>query len=230
MLTARRRRQTTWAVAASIAAHVAVAVVLLLERPSLPPPTDFPGPPEAIIPILIMPRTPPPAAGRLAQQQPIRLHRRPQPFLPPDIPTLPVAPTPAPAPAPGPATPKAVPAVHPAPQPEGPKGDVRTALRGSYVGCANADAVGLNKAERDACAEKFGKGAKDAEFAGLGLTADKQRLLDAAGAKKEADLRYKQAPMTFGSAPGAANPGASAEQACMDLGISADACGAHVKR
>jgi hypothetical protein len=121
----------------------------------------------------------------------MRLHRRPQPFVPPDVTPAPIAP-PTPPAAVARAAPPAPPALHPAPLPEGPKGDVRTALRGGLVGCANAQAVGLNRAERDACDEKFGKGAKDAQFAGLGLTADKQRLLDAAGARKEADYRYKR--------------------------------------
>jgi hypothetical protein len=229
MQTAKRRRQTSWAVAASIAAHIGVGAILLLERPTLPPPTDFPGPPEAFIPILIMPRAPPTASGRPSPPQPIRLHRRPQPFLPPEVPTLPVAPTPAPAPAAAPA-PKTLPAAHPAPQPEGPKGDVRTALRGSYVGCANADAVGLNRNEREVCDEKFGKGAKDAQFAGLGLGADKQRLFDAAAAKKESDLRYKQAPVVESSAAGTGGPGATAEQMCAGLGISPEQCGSHVRK
>jgi hypothetical protein len=194
MQTAHRGR-TGVAIAASLIAHLAVGVVILLQKTSLPSPPDLGGPPQAIIPILILPRTPPPAAGRVSQPTPIRLHRRPQPFVPPDVTPAPIAPPTPPVAAARPA-PQAPPALHPAPQPEGPKGDVRSALRGSYVGCANALAVGLNRAERDLCDEKFGKGAKDAQYVGLGLAADKQRLLDAAGARKEADYRYKhsQAP------------------------------------
>ncbi|WP_293370579.1 hypothetical protein [Phenylobacterium sp.] len=195
MKTAQRRR-TGWAIAASLAAHLAVGVVILLQRTSLPVPSDLGGPPEAIIPILILPKTPPATAGRKAEVQPIRLHRRPQPFVPPDVTPAPIAPPTPPAAPAARSAPAALPALHPAPQPEGPKGDVRTALRGSYVGCANAQAVGLNRAEQDACDEKFGKGAKDALFVGLGLSPDKQRLLDATGARKESDYRYKhsQAP------------------------------------
>lgn len=194
MQTAGRRRKGV-AIAASLIAHLAVGVVLLLQHTSLPTPLDLGGPPEAIIPILILPKTPPPAAGHRAQPQPIRLHRRPQPFVPPDVTPAPIAPPTPPTAATRPA-PTAPPTFHPAPQPEGPKGDAKTALRQSYVGCANPLAVGLTRAERDLCDEKFGKGAKDAEFAGLGLSADKQRLLDAAGARREADYRYKhsQAP------------------------------------
>src|SRR6185312_3983250 len=159
MLTARRRR-TTWAVAASLIAHLAVAVVVVLQHPQLALPVEDRGPPAPIIPILLMPRTPPPVAGRQAQPQPIRLHRRPQPFIPPHAPTAPIAPPePVTAP-PAPSAPKAPPSLHPAPQPEGPKGDMRTALRQGEPGCANPDAVGLNRAERDLCSETFGKGAK----------------------------------------------------------------------
>jgi hypothetical protein len=225
-----QRRQTGWAIAASLVAHLAVGVVLLLQRTSLPVPLDLGGPPEPVIPILILPKTPPATAGRKAEPEPIRLHRRPQPFVPPEVTPAPIAPPTPPAAVAAKPAPTTPPALHPAPQPEGPKGDVRTALRGSYVGCANADAVALTRAERDACDEKFGKGAKDAQFAGLGLTADKQRLLDAAGAKKEADLRFKQAPMTTGLAAGALNPGATGEQMCASLGVSPEECKSHIHR
>jgi hypothetical protein len=187
---AAKRRRTIWAVAASITAHLAVILVVAAQRPILMMPPEDLGPPPPIIPILILPKTPPPTTGRPAPINPIRLHRRPQRFIPPEAPTAPIAP-PAPAPAPPASPSRAPPALHPAPQPEGPKGDVRTALRQSEVGCANQQAVGLNRAERDLCDEKFGKGAKTAPFLGLGLAADKQRVLDAAGAQREADYKYK---------------------------------------
>jgi hypothetical protein len=92
---------------------------------------------------------------------------------------------------------------HPAPQPEGPKGDVRTALRQSPVGCANALAVGLNRAEREFCDEKLGKGAKDAPFfePGLAMSAAKKGLMDRAAANREADYRYGRT-QPIQSAPG----------------------------
>jgi hypothetical protein len=192
MHTATRRR-TTGAIAASVIAHLLVGIVLLLQKTTLVIPAGERGPPEAIIPVLIMPRTPLTAGGKQTPQ-PIRLHRRPQPFLPPDIPAAPIAPPAAPAPTGPPAPTRAPVVVHPAPLPEGPKGDVRTALRQSFVGCANQQAVGLNHAEVDLCNERFGKGAKDAAYANLGLAGDKQRLLDAAGARKDADYRYKYGP------------------------------------
>jgi hypothetical protein len=191
MQTAKRRR-TTWAVSASLIAHVAVGLFLLAQHPTLQAPVSEPGPPQAIIPILLMPRTPPPAAGRLAPSQPIRLHRRPQPYASPDVTPAPIAPRAPPTSAVAPPAPKAVPALHPAPQPEGPKDEVRTVLRHSAVGCANAQAVGLNRAERDFCDERFAKAAKGVEFTGLGLAPDKQRAFDAAAARKEADRNYKE--------------------------------------
>jgi len=169
MQTAKRRR-TTWAIATSVIAHLTVAIVLLLQRPMLVIPQGESGPPEAIIPILIVPKTPPPAAGRSTRPAPIRLHRRPQPFLPPEAPTAPIAPPTPPTPAAAPAPAPGPPTFHPSPLPEGPKGDLRTALRHGTVGCANPQAVGLTRAERELCDEKFGKGAKDAAFAGLGLS------------------------------------------------------------
>jgi hypothetical protein len=113
--------------------------------------------------------------------------------------------------------------------PEGPKGDVRTALRQGTVGCANPTAAGLNRAERDHCNEVFGKGTKDAQFVGLGLSPDKQKLLDAAGAKKEADYQYKHSQIP-GAVPDMGGPGKSAEQMCGDLGVSAADCGVHSHR
>ena len=134
--------------------------------------------------------------------------------LTPDVPTAPIAPAAPPATPPG----RGPVALHPAPLPQGPSGDLRTALRQSPVGCANELAVGLNRAERDHCAEVFGKGAKSAPFLGLGLAADKQRLLEAAGERKEADYRYKH---DAGSAPlpNRAPPGNTAKQMTQDHSI-----------
>lgn len=215
MQTARRR--TTWAIVASAIAHLVVVIVVLLQRPVLVMPPGESGPPEAIIPILIVPKTPPPAAGRLAKPAPIRLHRRPQPFLPPEAPTAPIAPPGPSAPATAPGAPPGPVTLHPSPLPEGPKGDARTALRAGTPGCANRDAVGLNRAERELCDEKFGKGAKDAAFPGLGLAADKQRLLDAAGAKKDADSRYYKYGQPMPT-PNIDRPGATAEDMAKGMG------------
>src|SRR4051794_23432773 len=89
MQTARRRR-TSWAVTASVIAHVAVVVVLASQQPTLHMPVEPGGPPAPIIPILLMPRTPPPVAGREARPAPIRLHRRAQRASPEETPVVPV--------------------------------------------------------------------------------------------------------------------------------------------
>jgi hypothetical protein len=193
----RRRRRTIIATAVSAVVHVAVLTVVAIQAPTLPLPPQEHGPPEAIIPILIMPRTPPPPAGSNTKPAPIRLHRRPQRNLPAE---LPVTPLPVPAPAPSaPAAPsRPLAPIHPAPQPEGPKGDVKAALRHSPVGCGNTLAVGLSRAERELCDESLGKGAKDAEFIppGMGMTPAKRALLDQAAAAKDAAVRRKEAPLT----------------------------------
>ena len=76
-------RRTRWTFAVSAVAHLrALAVIVMLQRPTLRLPTEASGPPEAIIPILILPRSPPPVAGRAVQPAPIQLHRRPQRNLP----------------------------------------------------------------------------------------------------------------------------------------------------
>jgi hypothetical protein len=203
-----------------------VVTVVALQSPMLRIPPEPPAPPIAVIPVLLLPRTPP-AAGQ-QKPAPIRLHRRPQPFIPPEVRPAPIAP-PAPASGPpAPPTPKGpVATFHPAPLPEGPKGDLRSALRHSGVGCANQEAVGLNKAERDLCDQKLGDVRGVTVFApGTEMTAEKKRLLDAQAAQREADYRYKHEntgpPPNQGALPTA---GATAEDMCKGLGIPPEKCG-----
>jgi hypothetical protein len=87
-------------------------------------------------------------------------------------------------------------APHPAPLPEGPKGDLRAALRGSGVGCANETAVGLNRREIEKCHERWGEAARKAPVyanapIGVGAGQDFAR----AAARQEANRRYKASPM-----------------------------------
>jgi len=180
-----KRGRRIGALALSAAFHLVLLVAVALHAPSLVIPPETGGPPEPIIPVLLMPKTPPAPAGRPA---PIRLHRRPQPFaLPPPIAPLPVPPAVQPS---RPAPPGPV-AIHPAPLPESPKTDLRATLRASPVGCANPDAVGLTRAEREACFEQLGEGAKTAPFQGLGLARDKQEAFDRAAEHKEACRAYR---------------------------------------
>ena len=161
MQTAGRRR-TNWAIAASIAAHLGLLTAVLLQRPTLKIPVEPGGPPVAIIPILIMPRTPAPLAGHGARPAPIQLHRRPQRNLPAETPVAPlVVPTAKPAevatPAPAAASPRIA-----APAPAPPEA-VRATLRAT-LGCNEARLAGLSREERAGCLERLGRGAGDAPY------------------------------------------------------------------
>lgn len=193
---ARPSRRRTWlATAISAVLHVAVLAILALNAPPLRIPPMVSGPPDPVIPILIVPRHPPPAAGQAAPA-PIRLHRRPQRFSPDNLPLAPLPAPPQPA-APEAGDAKGPPIVrHPAPLPEGPKDQLRTVLRAGDVGCANIDAVGMNRAERDACDERLGQGAKDAPFIhpGVGMSRAKKAEFDAAASARQARKAQMEAP------------------------------------
>lgn len=182
-------------VAASMAVHAVLATLLVLNAPRLRIPEMQSGPPEAIIPILIMPRTPPPAAQPGAAPTEIRLHRRVTRFS--DEPP-PVAPLIAPAEtkpterttqAPGPRV-----LTLPAPE-DALAANARNALR-SKLGC---DSPTLSRAEREACMDRFADGSRDAPFVGLGIDRDKASGLDAAAARRERDYKYQRG--IKGSAP-----------------------------
>ena len=213
MQTAARRR-TTWAIAASLIAHALVLGVAAVQAPTLFVPQEETGPPEPIIPILLMPRTPPPADGTPAPS-PIRLHQRALRPLPdeqdrPPPVVIPQAPPATPAPPPGPVTTEAVPAEVQQ------KADVRTALQG-LIGCRDPDSPGLTPEQRDRCRQRLAVGSKDAPYLGSGASAAKQQLLTAAGAKKEADYKYSRAPLP--APPPNLSSGASARDLKAALGV-----------
>lgn len=192
MPTARRRR-TSWAIAASIAAHLGVLVVVLLQRPTLRIPVEPSGPPQAIIPILMMPRLPAPAAGTGTAPAPIQLHRRPPrnaddfPPIPPLVIPTEEKPVDAPAPVRAEATPKVQ-------APPGPSPDaVRATLRAT-LGCSSDSKLGgFSREDRAGCAERLGRGARDATYLAPALSPEKRAILDQAGsakmAQKNADER-----------------------------------------
>src|SRR5947209_6576895 len=97
---AAKRGRRIAAVAVSGAVHLLVLAALALHAPTLSIPNEPGGPPEPIIPLLLMPRLPPPVASAGAAPGPIRLHRRQLRPIPPD---LPVAPLPVPERPPPPA-------------------------------------------------------------------------------------------------------------------------------
>lgn len=112
--------------------------------------------------------------------------------------------------APSPATPSPAAPAMPGLDVEG-EDLIRKAFRARSPGCANQDAVGLTKAERDACDERFGKGAKDAPFLEAAIGKEKRRDFERAAAKKRRDYEYKRANVPPGVAtpqgPGELGPG-----------------------
>ena len=84
-------------------------------------------------------------------------------------------------------------AIRPAPLPGDSAGDLRTALRTS-TGCISAEAVGLNRREREKCDERFGA-AKAKGDPLSAMDAAKRQALDAQAAAQEAYRRYQDAPM-----------------------------------
>lgn len=88
-------------------------------------------------------------------------------------------------------------AVRPAPLPGEGAGDLRTALRGSATGCVSADAVGLNRREREKCDERFGAAKARGEPLD-GMDAAKRRALEAQSAAQRAYKDYLDAPMAPG--------------------------------
>lgn len=195
----RRQYAAATAVVISIAFHALVLTYLALQSPRLHPPHEEAGPPEPIIPVLIMPRTPPAAGGSQSRPEPIRLHRRRlrTEAAPPPVPPLitPVEPA-KPAPAP-PAAHKALPrgaTVQPTPNAQ-----LSTVLRSGAVGCANPEL--LSPAERARCEEQLGRGVATAPTLGLGLSAAKQEELDRQSEHNAACQAYRNG----GAFPGLRN-------------------------
>ena len=226
---AANRSRSVGIVAASVAVHAVLLALVAVQAPRLRTPPVASGPPEAIIPILIMPRTPPATAAPGAKPTEVRLHRRPQPFANQAPPVAPLV-TPAAEepkrtlPAEGPRT------TAPSTSTQDALAvNARNALRGK-LGCANADALGLSRAEREACENQLAAGAKDAAFPGLGLSRDKEGILGQAAARREADYRYMRSgggvgtvgagPSANGNAVGRGNnlPGATSEDLAKTVG------------
>lgn len=103
-----------------------------------------------------------------------------------------------PSPTPGPSTTRPGVALHPAPLPAGPRGDLRTALRGSAAGCANAEAVGLNRREQEHCDERFGAASRNAPDYSAPMDAAKRRDFDAQALRQQADRAYREANVAPG--------------------------------
>lgn len=85
-------------------------------------------------------------------------------------------------------------AIRPAPLPGEGAGDLRTALRGSATGCVSADAVGLNRREREKCDERFGAAPPRGTYAGP-MNAAKAREFEAQAIMQELARKFDEAPM-----------------------------------
>lgn len=206
------RSRTIRIAGASAAAHALVLAAIWVQAPRLVAPEQDAGPPQPIIPVLILPRTPPPEAG--GPPAPIRLHRRRQRFSPEESPVAPLVTPQAPRAAaePGP-SPRALPSPD-----DAVATNARQALRGGLIGCANADALGLSREEREKCENRLAEGAGEAEFPGLGIEEDKDSAFARAAARKSANRRYRGTPPTPPVAQSRGGPGASAEEMGRALG------------
>jgi hypothetical protein len=192
MPTASRRR-TTWAIAASALAHLGVLVAALMQRPTLPPQSlDVVGPPQAIIPVLILPRGGLAAADGTLRLGDLQLHRRPQRFDQSVPAAHPSAEALAPA-APAPARPteagqpSALAAEGQPAAPASPAPDLRAALRHGVAGCANLAAVGMTRAERDACEDQLARNAAQAPVLAISLEPRIRAYYDAVARAKAPD-------------------------------------------
>lgn len=183
-LSTARQRSTrrTAIVAASLAAHAGVLALLALPR--LPVFQDRSNDEDALsVTLERPPSTRPRAAAGPAPRAPSALRpREPARIFPSAVAPLRIG------------EPSRVgTAVHPAPLPEGPRGDLRTALRGSGVGCANARAVGLNRRETERCEERWGEAARDAPvYANAPRSAEAAGQMARQAASQEAARAYRE--------------------------------------
>ncbi|MDP1738688.1 MAG: hypothetical protein Q8L23_14765 [Caulobacter sp.] len=197
----RDRTRRTAIVAASLAGHALVLLALGLTAPALRQ-VRMVDPEPLRVELWTLP-----TAERPLQRRPTP--PRPSPVEPRqaarDAPPSPIAPLPmAPAQArsTGPST-GSGPGVgdHPAPLPGEARDGVRQALRRSTVGCANQDAVGLTRREREACADAYGKRAPQRADIAAPIEPDKRAAWDVAAARKEAARRRKGDPIPPGLDP-----------------------------
>lgn len=118
-------------------------------------------------------------------------------------------------------------AIRPAPLPGEGAGDLRTALRAS-TGCVSADAVGLNRREREKCDERFG--AAKAKGGPLdGMSAEKRQALEAQGAAQRAYRDYVNGPMAPGVDHRSKDQPGTMKEIPFVLGAEQDNLGREVK-
>jgi hypothetical protein len=108
------------------------------------------------------------------------------------------SPFPAGSPAP---SPDAAGDAHAASLPGPSGGDLRGALRGSTVGCANRDTVGLTLREREGCDDRYATGRENDPFIEPPMDTGKRAAWDAAAARKDRARKRKEAAPPPGIAP-----------------------------
>jgi hypothetical protein len=183
-------------------------------QPSIAKPAPAPRPtPAPAVPVTAAPPAPvqtqpkPAAAPKVAAPSALNIHKAAQP-VPTGVPTLPLAPAAGAAGAPG-APPSGSPAagapggsrlngLNPYPYGFMPSGG--GGLRGTLIGCANAEAVHLSSVERDKCNERFGVDVAGAPKLDP-LSPAKRAAFDKAAASDAAWQKYRD------STAGAAGPG-----------------------
>ena len=170
-----------------------VAILAALAWPVAMPFPDRSNDDDALAVTLERPVTPPRPSPDQVPPQTSPLQPRPARSPPPAS----MAPLVLPA-RPGPAKPAMQNNLHPAPLPEGPRGDLRTALRGSSVGCANDRAVGLNRRELEHCDERLGAAARNAPVYDAPMDAGKRRGFEAQALGQQAERAAREAPMGVG--------------------------------
>ncbi len=195
-----RARRTTWAIAASALAHLVVLFAALSHHFTLRlQAEETAGSPQAIIPVLLIPRAPPSNGAPSPQPSAVQLHRRPQR---PDETSQPSAPLRAP-----PSERATVQAPHVAEpsaqaQAQPPSGaavpDLRAILRRGVLGCAST--LELSRAERERCNEELARGAASASALPLDLSPKVRAYYDAVAEAKKQDppLVPRVAPGSLG--------------------------------
>lgn len=186
-----------------------------LPKPAPPPPTPTPAPPQPPVVKLLPAAVPRPTAASAPSTPPAPVHlniHKPEKEAPGNVATLPFAPAPsAPTGArapPPPATASGEPALGGSrlnglsPYPYGVMPNGGGGLRGTLIGCANAEAVSLSAAERARCNERFGTEAARAPAIDS-MSPTKRAAFDKTAERQDRSLRYLDSGLPPGSTRGA---------------------------
>lgn len=186
---AARRGRRYGIATASVAVHAVLLAIVAVQAPRLRAPEEESGPPVAVIPVLILPRTPAPAAAPGAKPSPIRLHRRPQRFVDENVPVAPlIVPTEEAETKERPTAPTGPRVLNLPSAQDALAANARNALRSRL----NCDDPRLSRAEREGCIERFGAAGRDAPVLPLGINKDKDSDLARAARRKEEDYAFKR--------------------------------------